>query len=225
MTVVIVDPRWPSQLSINDLCAAGVPAPVHCAPGVPKEARRAVERLSGLLVDEDDEASAEGPARAGTWVTIRAHDAETRRRQSAGEPVVRAESLDDPVARAQHVMAEARRRGEWEASVDHASLVPFLLEESGEFAAVAREWRPGVPEDELLAELSDVFLQVLFHAEIARERGSFDLGDVAERFVRKMRSRAPYLFDGSTGRVPVAEQNRLWAAGKAAEKGSAAGGL
>ena len=66
-------------------------------------------------------------------------------------------------------------------------------------------------------ELADVLLQVLFHAEIADERGAFDFGDVAAAFVAKMRSRAPYLFDGSTGLVDQATQDRLWAEGKARE--------
>lgn len=54
---------------------------------------------------------------------------------------------------------------------------------------------------------------MLFHAEIS----TFSLDDVAASFVGKMRSRAPYLFDGTVDIVGVEEQNRLWAEGKSRE--------
>lgn len=130
--------------------------------------------------------------------------------EATGE-VVRAPSVDDPVYRAQRVMCTARERGEWEQAHTHASLLPFLDEEAAEFAeAVA-----GGDDADMFGELGDVFLQVLFHAEIARERGAFDLGDVAESFVSKMRVRSPYFFDGSTGVVPKDVQDEFWALGKA----------
>ena len=52
----------------------------------------------------------------------------------------------------------------------------------------------------------------------AARRGAFDFQAVAESFVDKLRSRSPYLFDGSTGVVPAQEQERLWAKGKARER-------
>ena len=70
---------------------------------------------------------------------------------------------------------------------------------------------------ELMAELGDVLLQVLFHAEIAARRGAFDFGDVVGSFIGKMRRRSPYLFDGTTSVVPQSEQKRLWELGKHAE--------
>ena len=73
-------------------------------------------------------------------------------------------------------------------------------------------------EDQLKLELSDLLLQVLFHAQVAQNRGSFNIYDVAQAFVDKMRSRQPYLFDGSVGVVPVDEQKRLWQEGKEQEK-------
>lgn len=129
-------------------------------------------------------------------------------------PGIRVPSLDDPVRQAVSVMHAARTRGEWERSMTHESLVAYLQEESIELsdAIVNRH-----PDSELKKELSDVLLQVLFHAEIAAERGAFTFDDVAAAFVAKMRSRAPYLFDGSTGPVDVATQDRLWAEGKARE--------
>ena len=108
---------------------------------------------------------------------------------------------------ARQTMATARRIGEWEREQTHASLLPYLEEESAEFAAAVRNREP---ESEILKELGDIFLQVLFHAEIS----AFSLDDVAQSFVTKMRARAPYLFDGTTEIVDVDTQERLWRAGK-----------
>lgn len=151
-------------------------------------------------------------------VTTDPTDPQVRERVAAGEEIVTAPSLEDPVAEALRVMREARRRGEWERSMSHESLVPYLREESEELAEAIES---GAGDEELKKELSDVLLQVLFHAEIAAERGAFGFADVAAAFVEKMRSRAPYFFDGSTGSVDIATQDRLWAEGKARENGTA----
>lgn len=128
---------------------------------------------------------------------------------------IRVPSLEDPVFQATRVMHAARQRGEWEQSMTHESLLPFLREEAEELAE-AIETAAG--EEALKKELSDVLLQVLFHAEIAAERGAFGFGEVAGAFVDKLRSRAPYLFDGSSGPVDRQTQDRLWAEGKAKER-------
>lgn len=128
---------------------------------------------------------------------------------------IRVPSLEDPVYQAVKTMHAARTRGEWEQAMTHESLLPFLREEAEE---VAQAIEHKLPIDDLKSELSDLLLQILFHAEIASETGAFDFGDVADAFVQKMRRRAPYLFDGSTGPVDKATQDRLWEEGKAAEK-------
>lgn len=122
------------------------------------------------------------------------------------------------MVRAQWVMARALEIGEWERTMTHHTLIPYLREEVSEFAEAVEVWGRGGEEGELLGELSDVLLQVLFHAELARRRGAFDLDDVAEAFVNKMQSRAPYLFEEGDDIIPVAEQERLWQEGKAREK-------
>jgi len=142
-------------------------------------------------------------------------DPEVLRWQEEGAETVRVDSLDDPVFQATRTMHAARRRGEWEQAMTHESLLPFLREEAEE---VAQAIEHQLPIDDLKSELSDLLLQILFHAEIAQETGAFDFGDVADAFVQKMRRRAPYLFDGSTGPVDKATQDRLWEEGKAAER-------
>ena len=126
-------------------------------------------------------------------------------------------SAGDRLAEAVEVMARIRRDGEWEAAQTHASLLPYLLEESWELVdAVADGDR-----DELISELGDLLLQVLFHAAIGEERaeGAFDIHDVAGALLDKLRRRAPYWFtaDGAVG-LDAAEQDRLWQEAKAAER-------
>ncbi|AVZ41232.1 nucleoside triphosphate hydrolase [Dietzia sp. JS16-p6b] len=114
-------------------------------------------------------------------------------------------------------MGRIRRDGEWEAAQTHASLLPYLLEESWELVdAVADGDR-----DEMVSELGDLLLQVLFHAAIGegRAEGSFDIDDVAGALLDKLRRRAPYWFtaEGAAG-LDATEQDRLWQEAKAAER-------
>ncbi|MDV8001066.1 MazG nucleotide pyrophosphohydrolase domain-containing protein [Rhodococcus sp. IEGM 1408] len=120
-------------------------------------------------------------------------------------------------------MTRIRRDGEWESAQTHASLLPYLLEESWELVdAVADGDR-----DELVSELGDLLLQVLFHSAIGAERsqGAFDIHDVAGALLDKLRRRAPYWFTEDTGATGLgavglnaAEQDRLWQEAKAAER-------
>ncbi|WP_426716418.1 MazG nucleotide pyrophosphohydrolase domain-containing protein [Corynebacterium auriscanis] len=138
-------------------------------------------------------------------------------------------SVMDEIEDAVALMARALRQGEWEQSMTHTSLMEFLRQEAAELARVveaideysdedddtaAPQWL----EQELCQELSDVLLQVLFHAEIANRRGAFDIGHVSGAFVAKMRSRAPYLFEQVERDVPRTEQDRLWEEGKRRER-------
>lgn len=99
-------------------------------------------------------------------------------------------SLDRLVA----VMDRLRSPGgcPWDAAQTHASLVPYLLEESHELAeAVDAGDRSGMRE-----ELGDVLLQVVFHARVAQEDPDepFDLDDVADTLVAKLVGRHPHVF-------------------------------
>ncbi|WP_312096856.1 MazG nucleotide pyrophosphohydrolase domain-containing protein [Corynebacterium dentalis] len=132
-------------------------------------------------------------------------------------------SVMDEIEDAVALMARALRQGEWEQEMTHQSLLPYLREETEELAQIVQamgstEEAPQWLEQELCKELSDVLLQVLFHAEIANRRGAFDIGHVAGAFVAKLRSRAPYLFESVERQVPKNEQDRLWAEGKESER-------
>ena len=63
-----------------------------------------------------------------------------------------------------------------------------------------RRWKPiDTGDAELLKEeLGDVLLQVVFHAQLEREQGSFDFDDVCDGVVRKMILRHPHVFGDVT---------------------------
>lgn len=203
MTVLLLDDRWPNLIPLEAHGRLG--GPVEFTEEVPVRVRWSL----------GDFIPAQGP---GVLVSTDETNPRVRARVRAGEPVIVAESRRDPVRTAVRVMGHACSMGEWEAAQTHRSLLPYLAEEAQEFADQVVAWEQDGDEQALRQELGDVLLQVLFHAELAARRGAFDFGDVAQSFVAKLRSRSPYLFDGSRGVVPVEEQERLWAQGKAREK-------
>lgn len=204
MTVLLLDARWPTMIPVDALAALS--GPVSYTEEVPIPVRW---HLGDLIRNGHGD---------GVLVSTDPQSIEVQARLAADELLFSAPSLQDPVAEAVSVMEFACGRGEWEVSQTHSSLIPYLQEETAEFVEAIKHWQAGTAgEEELLSELGDLLLQVLFHAEIASRRGAFTFGDVAGSFVAKMRSRSPYLFDGSTGRVTREEQDRAWAEGKQRE--------
>lgn len=118
--------------------------------------------------------------------------------------------------RAVRLFARIRREGDWEAAQTHSSLVPYLIEETWELADAIAEGNRA----ELRSELGDLLLQVLFHAAIAAEdtEDPFDIDDIAQAMLDKLRRRAPYWFEDQPPQLDAATQDRLWQEAKAAEK-------
>jgi nucleoside triphosphate diphosphatase len=111
------------------------------------------------------------------------------------------------------LMKDLRRRCEWDAAQTHESLRPYLLEEAYEVDDAIRSGNDVL----LREELGDLLLQVLFHSVVAEERGAFDFGDVAEGFLRKMKSRHPHLYEGG--------ERQSWEGMKAKKRDSLVDGL
>jgi tetrapyrrole methylase family protein/MazG family protein len=104
----------------------------------------------------------------------------------------------------------------WDRRQTHATLRPFVLEEAYEMVdAIER----GTPAD-LAEELGDLFLQVILHAQLAAEEGSFDLTDVYRRLGAKIVRRHPHVF-GDIEVADAAEVLRNWEAIKAGERADA----
>jgi XTP/dITP diphosphohydrolase len=127
---------------------------------------------------------------------------------------------ETPVERLVTVIAQLREHCPWMGVLTHRSLVEYLLEESFE---VAETIETGADDAELQGELGDVLLQVVLHARLAQERGSFTFDEVASGVTAKMVRRNPHVFrpDGSlqdSFPATVAEIVQKWDAVKKAER-------
>ena len=101
----------------------------------------------------------------------------------------------------------------WDREQTHETVKPMTIEEAYEVAHAIDE----NDDDELMGELGDLLLQVVFHANIAEERKAFALKQIIERVSDKMIRRHPHVFaddDASTS----GEVLRSWEAIKAEER-------
>jgi len=108
----------------------------------------------------------------------------------------------------------------WDQEQDFETIVPSTLEECYELAAAIEAGDPA----HLADELGDLLFQVVFYAQLGRERGLFDFASVVDGLAGKLLRRHPHVFargeiegivDGSTDRDAVKQQ---WEAIKATER-------
>ena len=79
---------------------------------------------------------------------------------------------------------------EWDRKQTHKSLRPNMIEEAYEAVeAISEGDIAGIRE-----ELGDVLLQVVLHAQIAKDNGDFDIEDVAKELTDKLIHRHPHVF-------------------------------
>lgn len=84
----------------------------------------------------------------------------------------------------------------WDVEQNFRSIMPYTLEEAYEVLdAIERD-----DMDDLREELGDLLLQVVFHARMAEEQGSFDFGNVVEAITHKMIRRHPHVFGDAEAR-------------------------
>lgn len=78
----------------------------------------------------------------------------------------------------------------WDLKQDFASIVPYTLEETYEVVAAIEEqdWQG------LKGELGDLLFQVVFYAQMAKERGLFDFADIIDTVSDKLIRRHPHVF-------------------------------
>ena len=100
------------------------------------------------------------------------------------------------------IMERLRGEGgcEWDRVQTHASLRQYLLEEAHEVVDAISRKDAGL----LREELGDLLLQILFHAQIAREQGEFDIDDVIRSISEKMVRRHPHVFSNASASTPEA---------------------
>ena len=78
----------------------------------------------------------------------------------------------------------------WDREQDHTSIRRNFIEETYEVCEAIDEQ----DADHLKEELGDVLLQVVFHTEMEKEKGVFDIGDVADGICKKLIYRHPHIF-------------------------------
>lgn len=101
----------------------------------------------------------------------------------------------------------------WDLQQDFSTIAPYTIEEAYEVAdAIDRkDWH------DLRDELGDLLLQVVFHAQMAREAGLFEFADVAHAISDKMVRRHPHVF-GDESYDDLDAQKQGWEDIKAAER-------
>src|ERR1035438_1267512 len=91
----------------------------------------------------------------------------------------------------------------WDREQDHMTLRWHAVEEVYELLDAIEAG----DDHELEEELGDLLLQVVFHCQLARERGAFDFEKVARQITDKLIRRHPHVF----GTLRVKDVDQVWA--------------
>ena len=87
----------------------------------------------------------------------------------------------------------------WDREQTPTSLKPYLIEEAYEVLEALESGEPNAIRE----ELGDVLFQVVFHAEVAAERGDFTMTELLAALVDKMVSRHPHVFGDARVETPT----------------------
>jgi MazG family protein len=91
----------------------------------------------------------------------------------------------------------------WDREQSHMTLRLHAIEEVYELIDAIEAG----DDHEMAEELGDLLLQVVFHCQLARERGAFDFEKVCRLLVDKLIRRHPHVF----GKLKVKDVNQVWA--------------
>ncbi|MGZ4104410.1 MAG: nucleoside triphosphate pyrophosphohydrolase [Actinomycetota bacterium] len=183
----------------------------HAHGEIPPGARALAERLADLAAEHGEIAfilTDEGAARA---VLERGLQGDVEVEFVMGR-APRGHMLLDLVA----VMARLRGPGgcPWDAEQTHQTLAKHLLDETYE----RLEAIDAGTERDIAEELGDLLLQVVFHAQMGTDAGTFDIDDVSQALIDKLVRRHPHVF----GNVEVSGAREVvenWDVIKQHEKG------
>lgn len=101
----------------------------------------------------------------------------------------------------------------WDVAQDFSTIAPYTIEEAYEVAdAIQRD-----DMAELKEELGDLLFQVVFHSQMAKEAGAFQIADVIEEINSKMVRRHPHVFGAADTRT-ADQQVAAWEVIKAEER-------
>jgi ATP diphosphatase len=101
----------------------------------------------------------------------------------------------------------------WDKEQSFETIAPYTIEEAYEVRAAIESGEP----EQLKDELGDLLFQVVYHAQMAAERGWFNFDDVARSITGKMIRRHPHVFGDEAVRT-AAGQTAAWEAQKAEER-------
>ena len=125
-------------------------------------------------------------------------------------------STETPISALINVMAALRdpQTGcPWDKEQSFETIAPYTIEEAYEVRAAIESGEP----EQLKDELGDLLFQVVYHAQMAAERGWFNFDDVARSITGKMIRRHPHVFGDEAART-AAGQTAAWEAQKAEER-------
>jgi len=129
-------------------------------------------------------------------------------------------SVSDTFARLREIVARLRAPGgcPWDREQTNETLLPQLIEEAYEVAEAVRKQ----DDQNLREELGDLILLAVMHAQIAEEKGRFNIAAVREEVTAKLVRRHPHVF-GSSGVRDTDGVVKQWEAIKREEKNEAGG--
>jgi len=105
----------------------------------------------------------------------------------------------------------------WDVEQDFKSISPHTIEEAYEVVDVIDKG----DMQALKEELGDLLLQVIFHSQMASERGDFNFDDVVDSIINKLVQRHPHVF-GDADIKTAQEQEKAWEEQKAKERAAKA---
>ena len=103
----------------------------------------------------------------------------------------------------------------WDKKQTHESLIKNMREEAEELVAAIEK----KDVENMKEELGDVLLQVLLHAQIAKEEGLFTIEDVMQGLYDKLHRRHPHVFGDHAKAASPEEALAVWKEMKKQEKG------
>ncbi len=152
------------------------------------------------------------------WSCCGRGSSEGRRRRSSVEQVLYPHIMNDAPSIDALLAIMARLRDPkhgcpWDLKQSFRTILPYTLEEAYEVAEAIEQDNM----EDLCDELGGLLLQVVFHAQMAAERGSFAFADVVRGICDKLRRRHPHVF----GESAFADEHQVhtnWEREKAAER-------
>ena len=113
------------------------------------------------------------------------------------------------------IVAKLKEECPWDREQTNLSIKNNLIEEAYELFEAIEENN----DEAMIEELGDVLLQVVFHSQIKKDEGKFDINDVLKSLAEKLIRRHPHVFGGiDYSQVEGEDHLKKWEAIKQKEK-------